>query len=337
MNAAKIDLHLHLDGSLYLPWAWKTAVKRGVVETECTFEEYYSQFHRRNFKTREEGMKRFDFPVDVMQTKEDLADAAYYLVQTLSIQQMFYAEIRFAPQQHTKCGLTQREAVLAVCDGLERAKQDFPDIDTGLLCCLMHKGENAHVNEKENFETVEVVRELLSDRVLGLDLAGYENTGDFLLYAPLFEKAHSYGIPYTIHAGEMGEGAHVIDALAMKANRIGHGINCIQNPEWLHAVVESQIPLELCPTSNTRYELGYAALPVRKLLDAGARITLNTDNMSFGRTSLAHEYDMMRSIGISQKELWQCAWNAADAAFCSESRKERLRERLREEQNKKTE
>ena len=125
-----------------------------------------------------------------------------------------------------------------------------------------------------------------------------------------------------------------MDALAMKANRIGHGINCIQNPEWLHAVVESQIPLELCPTSNTRYELGYAALPVRQLLDAGARITLNTDNMSFGRTSLAHEYDMMRSIGISQKELWQCTWNAADAAFCSEARKERLRERLREEQNK---
>ena len=58
--------------------------------------------------------------------------------------------------------------------------------------------------------------------------------------------------------------------------------------------------------------------------------------MSFGRTSLAHEYDMMRSVGISQKELWQCAWNAADAAFCSEARKERLRERLREEQNKKT-
>ena len=68
MNAAKIDLHLHLDGSLYLPWAWKTAVKRGVVEKECTFEEYYSIFHRRNFKTREEGMKRFDFPIDVMQT-----------------------------------------------------------------------------------------------------------------------------------------------------------------------------------------------------------------------------------------------------------------------------
>lgn len=149
------------------------------------------------------------------------------------------------------------------------------------------------------------------------------NTGDFLLYAPLFEKAHSYGIPYTIHAGEMGEGAHVMDALAMKANRIGHGINCIQNPEWLHAVVESQIPLELCPTSNTRYELGYAALPVRQLLDAGARITLNTDNMSFGRTSLAHEYDMMRSVGISQKELWQCAWNAADAGLLQRSREKR--------------
>ena len=49
MNAAKIDLHLHLDGSLYLPWAWKTAVKRGVVEAGSTFEEYYSRFHRRNY------------------------------------------------------------------------------------------------------------------------------------------------------------------------------------------------------------------------------------------------------------------------------------------------
>ena len=337
MSAAKIDLHLHLDGSLYLPWAWKTAVKRGVVEKECTFEAYYSIFHQRNFKTREEGMKRFDFPVDVMQIKEDLADAAYYLVQTLSFQQIFYAEIRFAPQQHTKLGLTQREVVLAVCDGLDRAKNDFPDVDTGILCCMMHKGKNAYTNEQENFETVEVTHELLSDRVLGLDLAGYENTGDFLLYAPLFEKARVYGIPYTIHAGEMGEGRHVLDALEMKANRIGHGIHCIENPKWLAAVVESQIPLELCPTSNTKYELGYAALPVRRLLDAGARITLNTDNMSFGRTSLAHEYDMMRSIGITPEELWQCTWNAADAAFCSEARKARLRERIREEQNKMTE
>ena len=110
--------------------------------------------------------------------------------------------------------------------GWNGPNRTFPDIDTGLLCCLMHKGENAHVNEKENFETVEVVRELsLLNRVLGLDLAGYEHAGDFLLYAPLFEKAHSYGIPYAIHAGEMGEGAHVMDALAMKANRIGHGIN----------------------------------------------------------------------------------------------------------------
>lgn len=328
MNTAKIDLHLHLDGSLHLPWAWRTAVKRGVVNPMCTFEEYYNTFHRRDFKSREEGMRRFDFPIDVMQTEEDLADAAYYLVRTLDEQGMLYAEIRFAPQQHTKCGLTQKEAVQAVCHGLEQASVDYPGVDTGLLCCMMHKGADAHVNEAENFETVEVVHALLSDRVLGLDLAGYENTGDFMLYAPLFERARQYGIPYTIHAGEMGDGSHVMDALHMKADRIGHGIDCVQQKEWLDAVVESQVPLEICVTSNTKYELNYAAHPVRQLLAAGAKVTLNSDNMSFARTSVAHEHDMLRSIGVSTEELWRCTWNALDAAFCSEARKKKLRRAL---------
>ncbi len=330
MKTAKIDLHCHLDGSLYLPWAYETAKKRGVVDSNYSFEEYYERYYQKNFKDRTESIKKFDFPVSILQTKEDISDAVYYLIRTLHEEEMYYVEIRFATQQHTKCGLTQKEAMLAAIDGLNRGKKDYPDVIVNLIDCMMHKGENAYANWKENEETIEVVKELLGQGVVGLDLAGYENNGDYKLYAPLFEKAREYGIPYTMHAGEMGEGIHVIDALQMGAHRIGHGVNCIQNEEWLKEVVASQVPLEVCPSSNTKYDFNYVRHPVLQLIRSGAKVTINSDNMVYARTSVAHEHTVLRQIGVTEEELKKCTLNAVDAAFCDENTKELLRKKLEE-------
>ena len=331
MKTAKIDLHLHLDGSLYLPWAYETAIKRGVVSSDYTFEEYYERYYQKNFKDRTESIKKFDFPVSILQTKEDISDAVYYLVRTLHEQEMIYAEIRFATQQHTQCGLTQKEAMLAAIDGMHRAEKDFPDVIIRLINCMMHKGEDAHANYEANLETIEVVRELMGQGVVGLDLAGYENNGDFLLYAPLFEKAREYHIPHTMHAGEMGIGKHVLDALEMKAHRIGHGVNAVQDESYLKAVVETQIPLEVCPSSNTKYDFNYVRHPVKELIRKGAKVTINSDNMVYAKTSVHHEHEMLRQLGITVDELKQCTLNAVDAAFCDEETKNIIRQKLQEE------
>lgn len=330
MKYAKVDLHLHLDGSLNMPWAWETAKKRGVVAPDCTFEEYYRIMHRTEFKNREERFKRFDFPIAVMQTREDLAASIYHLVETLAEKELLYAEIRFAPQQHTLEGLTQREVVDAVLSGMEQAKNDFPEIEVRLINCMMHKGADAYTNWDANVETIRVTKETLGKGVVALDLAGYENNGDFNLYAPLFEMAKELGIPYTIHAGEMGEGAHVPMAIAMGANRIGHGFNCVQDPEWLKEVVEKQIPLEVCVSGNvvSTFNGMYGDHPIRQLLEAGAKVTLNTDNMTFVKTDLDHEYDQVRALGVSMEQLKRCAENSIDAAFCSEELKETLRKKM---------
>ncbi len=331
MKTAKIDLHLHLDGSLNVYWMYEMSKKRGVIENEMTFEEYYQQIYCTAYKTMEEAFKMFDRPIDVMQHKEDIAQTVFDLVGELNDKGMIYAEIRFAPQQHMKCGLTQYEVVEAAVSGLNRAKEAYPLMAAQLICCMMHKGENALVNMKENFETIEVTKEFLGKGVCALDLAGYENNGDFKLYAPLFEKAREYGIPYTIHAGEMGMGVHVVEAIEMGASRIGHGINCVQNPEWLNEVVKAQIPLEVCVTSNCGGGRNYALHPIRELLNAGVKVTVNTDNMMFSRTDLHVEHAMLRSIGVSEEQLKQCTLNAVDAAFCDEETKKSLRERLMQE------
>lgn len=330
MKYAKIDLHLHLDGSLNMVWAWETAKKRGVVAPDCTFEEYYTTMHRTEFASREERLTRFDFPIAVMQTREDLAASIYHLIETLAEKGLYYAEIRFAPQQHLLKGLTQREVVDAVLSGMEQAKADFPDIEVGLINCLMHKGADAHANWDANVETIRVTKETLGKGVVALDLAGYENNGDFQLYAPLFDMARELEIPYTIHAGEMGDGSHVPMAIAMGASRIGHGFNCIQKPEWLAEVVEKQIPLEICLSGNvaSTYNGNYGAHPVRQLLNAGVKVTINTDNMTFAKTDLDNEYAQLRALGVSMEQLEQCAKNSIDAAFCSKETKEKLRQKM---------
>ncbi len=333
-NYALVELHCHLDGSLYLPWAYETAKKEHLIDSNWTFEDYYYEFYKiERVTSSAEAIQCFDFPLLVLQTKENITAAVYDLADRLAKQGLIYAEIRYGTQLHTRGGLTQDEVMEAACKGVEKASHDFPSIKVGLINCLMHAMPDANANMKENLEALEVAKKYFGKGCVGVDLAGYENTGDFMLYEPLFKKAREYHLPYTIHAGEMSQGEHVLDAINMGVYRIGHGINCIQNEEWLKAVVDTQTPLEICLSSNCGKERNYAAHPIRKLVNAGAKVTINCDNMSYSRTSLLNEYRQLQAIGFTDEELYQCTHNAIEAAFCDDNTKAELFKKL-EENNK---
>ena len=326
-RTALVDLHLHLDGSLDLIWAYNESLKAGTVDKDTSFEEYYDIIYRTKYKSREDGFRKFDLMCDILQTRENLYYAAYDLTRRLDEKGMIYAEIRFASQQHCKGGLSQKEALQAVIDGADQAMKDFPDIKVGIINCLMHKGPNAAFNWERNEETVKASAGLLGKGLVGLDLAGYENNGDFRDYGPLFEMAHDLHIPYTIHAGEMGIGEHVLYALDMKPNRIGHGVNCVQDERIINEVIRTQIPLEVCFSSNCGHNLSFAKHPVRELLARGVNVTLNCDNMTFSRTDLPNEHARLRQLGVSVEDLQKCTLRAIDAAFCSDEWKQELKEK----------
>lgn len=326
-QTALVDLHLHLDGSLDLRWAYQRSKDLGVIAEDATYEDYYKIVYETKYKNREDGFKKFALMCDVLQSREDLFSATYDLVQRLNEQGLIYAEIRFASQQHTLGGLSQKEALEAVIAGAKRAMEELPEIRVGIIDALMHKGDSASVNHEENLLTVMNAREFLGNGLVGIDLAGYENNCDFREYAPYFKKAEELGIPYTIHAGEMGIGEHVLEALEMHPQRIGHGIDCVQKEEILAEVIRSQIPLEICLTSNCRHKLPYMQHPIRELLKKGAYVTVNTDNMTFSRTSLANEHDQLRLMGVPEEVLQQCTRNAILASFASEELKKELLDR----------
>ena len=331
MQTARIDLHLHLDGSLNLKWVYDRALRYGAVAPDTSFEAFYDIVYANNTKDRALSIRKFELMCDVLQHREDLTEATFDLVRTLWEEGLYYAEIRFASQQHTACGLSQLDALQAVIDGAAEAMDRFPGIRVGIINCMMHKGDGAAFNMAENLETIRVTKALLGKGAVGLDLAGFENNGPFADYAPLFEEAHRQGIPYTMHAGEMGIGSHVMDALNMAANRIGHGVNCVQDPAILQAVLDSNVPLEICVSSNVKRDLNYAAHPVRFLLEQGAKVTLNEDNRVFARTTLANEHTLLRMIGVTEEQLIRCTRNAAEAAFCDEQTRAWLMDRLEED------
>ena len=328
MKGKLIDLHLHIDGSLNIRWMYERALLRGVIAPDTSFEDYW----RTLFPAKDQSealFNKYNVPLAVMQRADDIHDACYELVKEISNDGVIYAELRFAPQLHTREGLSQEEALCAALAGIHDGMRDYP-IKVNILNAFMHEGDSAVVNDRENRETLTLTKKYLGQCVAGLDLAGYENNCDLNEYAYLFEAARQEGIPYTIHAGEMGDGANVLKAIAMGAKRLGHGIFAIQDPSYIEAIKRNDVTLEVCVTSNLTFGFTYANHPVSKLIEEGVRVTINSDDMTFDLNNLTYEHFVLKKIGLSEEQLLNCTMNAIGAAFLSEAEKEELRKKILE-------
>ena len=170
----KIDLHVHLDGSLPLKLAYALAQDRQLITPDCTLE----QFRERIVVGRDNGslnefLARFELPIAILQDEEALVLCTRELIKTLALQGLAYVELRFAPQFHTQKGLTQHQAVKAVIKGMRIAMCEHPQIKAGLILCMMTLGEPS-LNHEANLETIRTARDFKGKGVVAVDLAGAE-------------------------------------------------------------------------------------------------------------------------------------------------------------------
>lgn len=323
----KIELHLHLDGALSPKTALELAKERHLSLGELSLEQLEDKMILRHcLGGLPEYLEKFQIPLAVLQDKEALERAAYELVSRLAGQGLIYSEIRFAPQLHTKCGCTQRQSMEGVIRGVRRAGRET-GLKTGILLCAMTLTK-VEDNIKENWETLELAEEYLGNGVCGMDIAGAEGIVPMEERRPLFSEAAKRGIPFTIHAGEVNIPENIHTALSFGAKRIGHGQSAIDSPAVLEEVIEKKIPLELCLTSNiqTNVRGSYIEHPLRRLYDAGAVVTMNTDNMVLSDVTLEEEYLRASSVfGFTAEDFCRMNRNSLEAAFLEEKEKEQLR------------
>lgn len=321
-----IDLHLHLDGSVPAETVKKLmqehhypALSDDELREELSVDS--------SCKSLDQFLEKFALPNKLMQTKHDIQTIVYDLLTELKNQGLVYTEIRFAPQLHTKKGLTQEDAINAAIDGLNQFLNDQdsqPELHAGFILCLMRFADN----QKENRETVELAKKYLNKGVVGLDLAGAEGPIPNIEYKPFFDRAKELGVPYTIHAGEADGPDSIRQALAMGAKRIGHGIRCTEDPALTKELIKKQIILECCATSNmnTKAFDQIDSYPIKKLLHEGMKVTLNSDDMTVSNTNLPHEYKLLEAkTNLTPEEETTLYLNAVDAAFTTPDEKIRLR------------
>ena len=315
----KIDLHLHIDGSVKPETVYELSRKYN-IEPECnlTLEEI------KNSMMIPEGEYDPDFltfnpPIRVMQTAEGLTRVTRELIERLEAEGLIYAELRFAPQYHLNGGLTQEDAVIAAIEGLNQGLANCKTLKAGLILCTMNHCNPAE-NHAENIETVHLTKKYLGKGVCGVDMAGYEER--MPEYADIFELAHELNLPCTTHS-EFTVG----DALKYNTTRIGHGYQAALLPELTEAVIEKGVTLEMCPDSSLSYEYGLTGdetHPLYVLYKKGARVTINTDNLTVLDTSLDFEYELCRKMGFSDEDIVRMNNFAIEASFADEETKKQL-------------
>ena len=319
---ALIDLHLHLDGSLSLNSVKKLAEIQSIAipkDDEALKEMLQVSEGCRDLN---EYVEKFEFPCSLMQTALGICTAVQNLEAELAAQGLLYAEIRFAPQLHTLKGMTQGEVVAAAVSGMGQSALR----SNLILCCMRGKD-----NHEANLETMHVAKEFLGKGVGGVDLAGAEALFPTENFKELFDLAKGWNIPYTIHAGEAAGPESVYKALEFGTKRIGHGIRSLEDEVLVKRLTEEGITLELCPTSNLNTSIfsSYEEYPLRKLMEAGVKVTINTDNMTVSNTTVAAELQhMMEAVQLTEEEMHQLAENAASAAFAEEETKCWLKEEI---------
>ena len=307
------ELHLHLDGSLRPETVWELAREQQIGIPAADLKELrYQMKVPEDCQSLHECLKRFDLPLLVLQEADALERVTFELTEDLAKEGVTYAEIRFAPQQSMEHGLTQDQAVEAAIRGVKRGMEMYPSIRVGLILCCM-RGED---KEALNLETVESVRKYLGDVVCAVDLAGAESLYPTEIFAPVFARVREYGLPMTIHAGEAAGPDSIRTALSYGTKRIGHGISAIQDPGLVEELVKENVTLEVCVTSNfqIRSVPSIKEHPIRRLFDAGVRVTVNSDNMTVSGTNVRKELELVKEVfGFTDEEvkrLQEYAWEA---------------------------
>ena len=312
----KVELHCHLDGSLSRNFIEKR-FGRKVSQEELSVSD--------DCRSLNEYLEKFDLPGQCLMDEEGLREAGYDVLRSMHQENVCYAEVRFAPLLSETSDMDCRKVIEAVIAGMNKGKQDF-GVEYGIITCAMR-----HHNAEENLRMLQIAREYLGDGVCAADLAGAEALYPMSEFMDVFETVKNLGMPFTLHAGECGNVQNIIDSVEAGAGRIGHGIAMRGHRELQSELAKQGIGIEMCPISNlqTKAVQSTAEYPLREFLDAGLKVSINTDNRTVSNTSLAKELEFVqKTYGVSDEEIRKMMQNAVETAFARDDVKERLQKKM---------
>jgi adenosine deaminase len=282
-----------------------------------------------NAHNLEEYLARFTTTVAVLQHAASLERVAYELVEDAAQDGVRYIEVRNAPILNTRGGLSLVEVVEAMLRGLKRGEQIHGVVARLIVIALRHMPPST------SMEIAELAAAFRGNGVVAFDLAGAELGYPAAAHELAFLYARERDLACTCHAGE-GDGPLSVRQAVHRcgAHRIGHATRLIEDPSLTEYVNDRRIPLEICLTSNvqTRVANTYAEHPLRRYVDLGLSVVLNTDNRLMSDTTLTDEYHHAATdAGLTPDEFCAIALNGFESAFLPWAERQALVARIRAE------
>jgi adenosine deaminase len=316
----KVELHLHLDCSLSYD-----VVKQ--LNPSITPEEYKDSFIAPQKCTDlADYIKRAIKGFELMQTKEQLRLVTLDLFRQLKADNVLYAEIRFAPLQHTMQGLKPEEVVEAVNAATDEGIKIYC-VEAGIILCTLR-----HYSEAQSMETVDLVNKYRGTHVVGFDIAADEAGFPIDNHIKAFQFANANGIHCTAHAGEAKGSESVWETLKnFHPSRIGHGVRSAEDNDLLLFLKSNNIHLEVCPTSNIQTNVfdRIENHTADKIYKTGVSMSINTDARTISNVTLADEYQLMEQVFQWDKAHFKkCNLEAIDHSFASDAIKEKVRKQI---------
>jgi adenine deaminase len=303
----KAELHLHLEGSVAEQTLVALAKKHGITLPFAEIDELY------RFGDLAEFLGMYDVVCDAMRDADDFRRATYEALERAANSGARYVELFFSPQPHMERNGVPYPLML---DGILAGMREA-ETDRGILARLI-PAHNRELGPEPGLAFVDMVLAEPRAEVIGIGLDYLEN--DPRPFAPMYERARRGGLHVTAHAGEIGPASYVRDSLELLGcERIDHGYHIVDDPELVEHCRDLGTFFTACPTTTT-YTTDWRDLTapdhaIRRMLEGGLALTLNTDDPGLMRTTLLDEYRHVAAMDCTPEQLKTICLNGVRASW----------------------
>ncbi|HEY3542019.1 MAG TPA: adenosine deaminase [Gaiellaceae bacterium] len=312
MTFPKIELHVHLEGTVRAHTLREIATRNDYALPE-NLEELYRFRDFRHF------IEVWILTTNALQTESDFRQMVVDYAAEAASHGAVYLEGIFSPAERVRRGVAYEQIFDGVCNGVQEAKELHgveirltPDIPRGFT-------------QEEARATVEWSARYRDRGVVGVGLGGLEAEFPPEPYEEVFAEAKSRGLGSVPHAGEVAGPASVRGALeALQADRLRHGIRADEDPGLVRELAGRGTVLDVCPLSNLRTGAvaSLADHPLPRLVAAGVRCSISTDDPAMFDTDLSRDYEAAASLGVSPRAAYEAG---VAGALCDDETRARLR------------
>jgi adenosine deaminase len=314
----KVELHLHIEGSLEPELMFALAERNGVELPYSSVEEVRAAY---DFSDLQSFLDIYYAGAQVLLKAQDFYDMTWAYLEQCRADKVRHTEIFFDPQTHTDRGVAFDTVMQGISRALKDGREQLGISSHMILCFLRHLSAEAAM---ATYEQALPWRE----HFIGVGLDSSEQGNPPEKFQAVFERALADGFLTVAHAGEEGPPDYITQALdLLKVKRIDHGVRCLEDPFLVRRLQKEQIPLTVCPLSNVKLCV-FDRLEnhnLKTLMDANLCVTINSDDPAYFGGYIGQNYlETAEALDLSLRDIETLARNAVKSSFLDEDGKQEL-------------